>query len=107
LEGLSRLFRSEPMKIMLLIALAGLLALPRHVRAEPVVDCGSFPNSQMRLTCWNDTSRALQAYNPGQMPNDIPSLRANGSGSAGPMTGSGSNPAAPRTGLLRRKSSSQ
>jgi hypothetical protein len=58
------------MKILPLIALAGLLALPTHVRGEPVVDCGSFPNSQMRLTCWNDTSRALQAYNPGQMPPD-------------------------------------
>jgi hypothetical protein len=94
------------MKIMPLFALAVLLALPAHGRAEAAVDCGSFPNSQMRLTCWNDTSRALQAYNPGQMPPDTPSLRANGSGFAGPMTGSGSNPA-PGTGLLRRKSSSQ
>jgi hypothetical protein len=62
------------MKIMLPIALAGLLALPTHVRAGPAVDCGSFPNSQMRLSCWNDTSRALQANNPGQMPpnpNDV------------------------------------
>ena len=58
------------MKPMLLIALAGLFALPTHVRAEPAVDCGSFPNSQMRLTCWNDTSRALQASNPGQRSND-------------------------------------
>ena len=56
------------MKIMPLLALAGLLAFPAH--AEAAVDCGSFPNSQMRLTCWNDTSRALQAYNPGQMPSD-------------------------------------
>jgi len=95
------------MKIMPLLALAGIFALPGQLRAEPGVDCGSFPNSQMRLTCWNDTSRALQAYNPGQMPNDTPSLRANGSGFAGPMTGSGSNPVAPRTGLLRRQSSSQ
>jgi hypothetical protein len=69
-SGLSRLSWSTPMKIMPLLALAGLLALPAHARAEPVVDCGSFPNSQMRLTCWNDTSRALQAYNPGQMPPD-------------------------------------
>jgi hypothetical protein len=61
---------STPMKIMPLFALAGLLALPTHARAEAAVDCGSFPNSQMRLTCWNDTSRALQAYNPGQMPPD-------------------------------------
>ena len=58
------------MKIMPLLALAGLLAYPAHARAEPAMDCGSFPNSQMRLTCWNDTSRSLQAYNPGQMPND-------------------------------------
>jgi hypothetical protein len=58
------------MKIVPLSAVAVLLALPAHVRAEPAVDCGSFPNSQMRLTCWNDTSRALQAYNPGQMPTD-------------------------------------
>jgi hypothetical protein len=68
--GLSRLLWSVPMKIMPLLALAGLLAFPAHVRAEAAVDCGSFPNSQMRLTCWNDTSRALQAYNPGQMPPD-------------------------------------
>jgi hypothetical protein len=58
------------MKIMPLLALAGLLAFPAHADAEAAVDCGSFPNSQMRLTCWNDTSRALQAYNPGQMPPD-------------------------------------
>jgi hypothetical protein len=58
------------MKIMPLFALAGLLALPPHARAGAAVDCGSFPNSQMRLTCWNDTSRTLQAYNPGQMPPD-------------------------------------
>jgi hypothetical protein len=58
------------MKIMPLLALAGIFALPGHLRAQPAVDCGSFPNSQMRLTCWNDTSRALQAYNPGQMPTD-------------------------------------
>jgi hypothetical protein len=58
------------MKIVPLFALAVLLILPAHVRAGPAVDCGSFPNSQMRLTCWNDTSRALQAYNPGQMPTD-------------------------------------
>ena len=58
------------MKIMPLLALAGLLAFPAHARTEAAVDCGSFPNSQMRLTCWNDTSRALQAYNPGQMPPD-------------------------------------
>ena len=75
------------MKPMLPIALAGFLALPTHVHAGPAVDCGSFPNSQMRLTCWNDTSRALQAYNPGQMPNDTPSLRA-GRANARPMTGS-------------------
>jgi hypothetical protein len=53
---------------MLLLALAGLPAFPAHARAQAAVDCGSFPNSQMRLTCWNDTSRALQAYNPGQTP---------------------------------------
>jgi hypothetical protein len=58
------------MKIMPLLALAGLLAFPALDRAEAAVDCGSFPNSQMRLTCWSDTSRALQAYNPGQMPPD-------------------------------------
>jgi len=46
------------MKIMLLFALAGLLALPAHVSAEPVVDCGNFPNTQMRLACWNEISRA-------------------------------------------------
>jgi len=56
------------MKIMPLLGLAGLLALSAHARAQAAVDCGSFPNSQMRLACWNDTSRALQAYNPGQMP---------------------------------------
>jgi hypothetical protein len=66
----SRLLWNAPMKIMPLFALAGLLAAPAHARAEPVMDCGSFPNSQMRLTCWNDTSRVLQAYNPGQMPTD-------------------------------------
>jgi hypothetical protein len=72
--GPLRLSWSTPMKIMPLWALAGIFALPGQVRAEPAVDCGSFPNSQMRLTCWNDTSRALQAYNPGQMPpnpNDV------------------------------------
>jgi hypothetical protein len=72
--GLARLFWSKPMKITPLFALAGLLAFPAHAPAEAAVDCGSFPNSQMRLTCWNDTSRALQAYNPGQMPpnpNDV------------------------------------
>jgi hypothetical protein len=58
------------MKIAFLFAFVGLLAVTTHARAEPAVDCGSFPNSQMRLTCWNDTSRALQAYNPGQMPPD-------------------------------------
>jgi len=58
------------MKIMPLFALVGLLAFPAHARAGAALDCGSFPNSQMRLTCWNDTSRALQAYNPGQMPPD-------------------------------------
>jgi hypothetical protein len=68
--GLSPLFWSAPMKIMPLFALAGLLAFPAHALAEAAMDCGSFPNSQMRLTCWNDTSRALQAYNPGQMPTD-------------------------------------
>jgi hypothetical protein len=68
--GLWWLFWSAPMKIMLPIALAGLLTLPTHVRAEPAVDCGSFPNSQMRLTCWNDTSRALQADLPGQRSTD-------------------------------------
>jgi hypothetical protein len=56
--GLSRLLWSAPMKIMPLLALAGLLALPVHARAEPVVDCGNFPNTQMRLTCWNEISRA-------------------------------------------------
>jgi hypothetical protein len=65
-----RLFWSTPMKIMPLLALAGIFALPGHLCAQAAVDCGSFPNSQMRLTCWNDTSRALQAYNPGQMPPD-------------------------------------
>jgi hypothetical protein len=97
-----------PMKIMPLLALAGIFALPGHLRAQPAVDCGSFPNSQMRLTCWNDTSRALQAYNPGQMPPDTPSLRANGSRERAPDDRlRRSNPAAQRTGLLRRKSSSQ
>jgi hypothetical protein len=90
------LFWSTPMKITPMLALAGLLAVPIAARAEPAVDCGSFPNSQMRLSCWNDTSRTLQANNPGQMPTDTPSLRAKRS-----------NPAAQRTGLLRRKSSSQ
>jgi len=62
------------MKIMPLFVLAGIFALPDQLRAQAAVDCGSFPNNQMRLTCWNDTSRALQAYNPGQMPpnpNDV------------------------------------
>jgi hypothetical protein len=62
------------MKLTQLFVLAGLLVLPGQLRAEAAMDCGSFPNSQMRLTCWNDTSRALQAYNPGQMPpnpNDV------------------------------------
>jgi hypothetical protein len=68
--GLSRLLWSVPMKIMPLLALAGIFALPGQLGAQAAVDCGSFPNSQMRLTCWNDTSRTLQAYNPGQMPPD-------------------------------------
>jgi hypothetical protein len=54
------------MKRMPLFVLTDFLALPAHVRAEAAVDCGSFPNSQMRLTCWNDTSRAMQADLPGQ-----------------------------------------
>jgi hypothetical protein len=68
--GLSRLLWSTPMKIMPLLALAGIFALPGQLRAQAAVDCGSFPNSQMRLTCWNDTSRALQADLPGQRATD-------------------------------------
>jgi hypothetical protein len=68
--GLPRLLWSAPMKIMPLFVLVGIFALPGQLRAQPAVDCGSFPDSQMRLTCWNDTSRALQAYNSGQMPPD-------------------------------------
>jgi hypothetical protein len=37
--GLSRRLWSMPMKIMPLLALAGLLAFPAHTRAEAAVDC--------------------------------------------------------------------
>jgi hypothetical protein len=56
--GLLRLFWSTPMKIMPLFALASLLALFAHAHAEPVVDCGNFPNTQMRTSCWIEISRA-------------------------------------------------
>ena len=50
------------MKPVPLLVLTGLLALPAHARAEPVVDCGNFPNTQMRLACWNDISRAEKPH---------------------------------------------
>jgi hypothetical protein len=46
------------MKIAFLFAFVGFLAATAHARAEPVVDCGNFPNTQMRMSCWNEISRA-------------------------------------------------
>jgi hypothetical protein len=46
------------MKFAFLFAFVGLLAVTAHAHAEPVVDCGNFPNTQMRMSCWNEISRA-------------------------------------------------
>jgi hypothetical protein len=45
------------MTIKSLLALAGLLALTAHARAEPV-DCGLFPDMHSRFACYDNLSRA-------------------------------------------------
>ena len=44
------------MTIKSLLALAGLLALTAHARAEPV-DCGLFPDMHSRFACYDNLSR--------------------------------------------------